>query len=116
MLSTNMQRPPDVKSSKSTTLRWIAVNAGGSLLYLIVASSCWTEPEVRDIPGASGGSPFVWVFFALPFPFLFFILNAGLVLRVCFVYDKTREWQLNLWYLVVPAMWAAVILLDFSQH
>lgn len=41
---------------------WILFNALVGALFLWLSSHTWSEPELRQVPGASGGSP---IFFGL---------------------------------------------------
>lgn len=41
----------------------VVINLFGMAAFLKwSASCCWIEPELKDVPGASGGAAFVWAF------------------------------------------------------
>jgi hypothetical protein len=54
---------------------WLALNAGGIALFFAFAVKTWIEPELANIPGASGGAAFVWGVSALPIFLLFVVAN-----------------------------------------
>ena len=94
----------------------MAINAVGIVAYLGLASFCWIEPELADIPGASGGAGVVWYFGAFMLLKLFCALNALWVLFAFFIFLKKRKWILHPSFLLVPACWAVAIYIDFSRH
>ena len=57
--------------------RWLAVNALGILVFLARASRFWIEPELAEMPGASGGAAFGWIAMAAPIFAIFFLANLG---------------------------------------
>jgi hypothetical protein len=60
---------------------WLALNAAGIALFFALAVKTWIEPELANVPGASGGAAFVWGLSALPVFLLFIVANfvAGFI-------------------------------------
>lgn len=54
---------------------WLALNAGGIALFFALAVKTWIEPELANVPGASGGAALVWSLSALPVFLLFIVAN-----------------------------------------
>ncbi len=54
---------------------WLALNAAGIALFFALAVKTWIEPELANVPGASGGAAFVWGISALPIFLLFIVAN-----------------------------------------
>ncbi|MCW3846291.1 hypothetical protein OF829_03500 [Sphingomonas sp. LB-2] len=94
-------------------LRWIAANAFGIAAFLTSASRFWIEPEVADIPGASGGAAFGWIVFAAPIAALFILANLGWL--------GVRLWRRQGWCsaaiaVLLLAAWAGTWLFDNAHH
>lgn len=53
------------------------VNLIWIVVFLILASTSWIEPELANVPGANGGDTFVW--FATTVPVLVLFLLSNLV-------------------------------------
>jgi hypothetical protein len=95
----------------------VLVNAIGAVVYLIVASRLWwIEPEVADIPGASGGSAFIWFPVSVYFCATFIAVNLAGLLRHLFVLFKKRGQKLSLYALATPAIWLIAVWIDFRHH
>lgn len=71
---------------------WIAANGVVAVLFQAFSSTQWLEPEVRDIPGASGGAPFVFMsaVIALLVPLL--LLNLVWLLVVISGAKTKEDW------------------------
>jgi len=95
---------------------WLRTLSFWDRLYLAFASSCWIEPRLADIPGASGGAPIVWGLTAFPILILFCILDALWILFACGVFLRKKRWILHPSFLLVPACWAVAVCIDFSRH
>lgn len=90
----------------------ILVNAMGATMYLVVASRLWwIEPEVADIPGASGGAAFIWFPVSVCFCVAFLAVNIG----AFFVLFRKRE-KLSLYALSASVIWLLTVLIDFMHH
>jgi hypothetical protein len=101
---------PGGRSVKSLDITFMAANAVGIVLYLVLASRGWRIPQEHGMVPATG-EPFVWV---LAVPVLGFFLLAdiawgGLLLR-------DRQSKRRLWWLVTAAVWLLAICIDFSRH
>jgi len=95
---------------------FVAVNTIGAVLYLFAASVGWVEPELADIPGASGGGAVIWFLFAVPVFFLFFLANIGTLVWACIHRFRNGGWLISKWGWFVPLIWLLAALLDFYQH
>lgn len=91
-------------------------NAIGAAAFLIVAAISWTEPELRDIPGASGGSPFVWFFTAIPIVLLFMLLNGVVVLWAYLVRRKRGVWPVSKFLWLSLPVWLLALVIDSAHH
>jgi hypothetical protein len=91
-----------------------AVVAGG---YLVLAAKAWwIEPELVDIPGASGGAPMIWFLASLWTFGLLVLLNGSAAIFQCYVYLKRKEWKFGVAALLIPVLWSATLMIDFSHH
>ena len=95
----------------------VVANLIGILVFLEwSAACCWIEPELKDVPGASGGAAFVWGFG----PFLVFtafvLANLGWAAVPEIISRRERHWR----YLVTPflmlAAWGAAFVFDGLHH
>lgn len=103
-------------SPVSRTSIFVVVNIIGCALYLVAASFGWVEPEVAEIPGASGGGALVWFLFAVPIFLLFFLGNIGVFVWSCVQRYMRGAWFLSKWSMVVPFIWLLAVFVDFSRH
>ncbi len=95
---------------------WLAMNAIGIVVFLALASRAWIEPELADVPGASGGDAFVWaglVFPVLGFVALAHIVFAAVALR-CFI--KAKQWGGAAVLLLSSIAWFVALLFDNMHH
>ena len=109
MSTTPVDRPAG-SSLKSLDITFMAANAVGIVLYLLLASRGWRIPEEHgQVPVT--GEPFVWVL-AVPVFAVFLLADiiwGGLLLR-------DRQFKRRLWWLVTAAAWLLAIGIDFSRH
>ena len=94
----------------------VTLNTIGVIAYLLFASRCWIEPELANMPGASGGAPIIWGLTALPILITFFTIDFLWVLFAYLAYLKKKKWTLHPSFLFIPAVWAIAIYVDFSHH
>jgi hypothetical protein len=92
----------------------VVLNVLGVIAYILIASTCWIEPELANEPGAGGGAPIVWGLLAHPIPIIFFALNSLCLLAALIVYRK--KWVTIVSFLCVQVTWAVAIHIDFSHH
>ena len=98
------------RSAKSLDITFMAANAVGIVLYLVLASRSWRVPQEHGMVPVTG-EPFVWAL-ALPVLGVFFLADVvwgGLVLR-------GRESKRKRWWLVTAAVWVLTICVDFVHH
>jgi hypothetical protein len=110
--------PPSSPTIRQTlTAGWGVANLVGMLVFLKwSASCCWIEPELKDVPGASGGAAFVWALG--PLPVLAAFVVADLVWAVVLEIKTPPQRR---WYaLAAPAMvlvgWLTVFIFDGVHH
>jgi uncharacterized membrane protein (DUF4010 family) len=95
---------------KSLDITFIAANAVGIVLYLVLASRGWRTPQEHGMVPVTG-EPFVWV---LAVPVLGFFLLADIAWGGMLLRD--RQSKRRLWWLVTAAVWLLAICIDFSRH
>ena len=97
-------------------LVWLAANAAAAAAYLLVASVAWTEPEVRDIPGASGGGAVIWVLTAVP---LFLLTTVANLIVVAWAWRRrstSGQWPAARLAWVIPLVWIGAVVVDLAHH
>jgi hypothetical protein len=95
----------------------VFANLLGMALFLRWSvSCCWIEPQLRDVPGASGGAAFVWAFG--PLKILIAFVLADFVWTAVVEIRSSRGRRLK--NLVVPLLvlfgWAATFVFDELHH
>jgi hypothetical protein len=101
---------PAGSSVKSLDIMFMAANAVGIVLYLVLASRGWRIPQEHGMVPVTG-EPFVWV---LAVPVLGVFLLADIVWGRLLLRD--RESKRRLWWLGTAAGWVFAIGIDFSRH
>lgn len=81
--------------ARMLTVGYLILNVMGALLFLAVASKTWIEPEVADIPGASGGAGIVWFLSAVPIFVLFVLLDSCFLLGACLYRVRHCRWPIT---------------------
>lgn len=121
-VSNHRQRPGMAHLNRSemrlSLTGWvILLNVAGAIAYLMVGSQLWwIEPELADIPGASGGSAVIWFVVSVYFVVGFGIVNLVALLRHVFVRYKKRGQKMSIFALLVPAIWILAIWIDYRHH
>jgi hypothetical protein len=92
---------------------YLALNVALAAAYLGLASISWTEPELRDYPGASGGAPIVWGLTAVPVFLLALLANLG-VLAWAWRGGRIGAVAKPAW--AVAALWLCALAIDFAHH
>jgi hypothetical protein len=110
MSSTNPIGRPASGFVKSLDITFMAVNAVGIALYLLLASRGWRIPQEHGMVPVAG-EPFVW---ALALPVLGVFVLADVVWGALLL--RGRESKRRLWWLVTAAAWLLAIGMDFSRH
>jgi hypothetical protein len=95
---------------KSLDVTFMAANAVGIVLYLLLASRGWRMAQEHGMIPVTG-EPFVW---ALALPVLGVFLLADMVWGGLLLRDKKSKRRL--WWLVTAAVWLLAIGIDFSRH
>ncbi len=109
MSITPVDRPAG-SSVKSLDIMFMAANAVGIVLYLVLASRGWRIPQEHGMVPVTG-EPFVCV---LAVPLLGVFLLADIVWGSLLLRDT--EFKRRLWWLVTAAVWVLAIGIDFSRH
>jgi hypothetical protein len=91
----------------------LVLNVVLAAAYLGVASLWWTEPEVRDIPGASAGAPVLWAFTAVPIFLLAVAANLGLL---AWTWRRRGLSAVPKPALAALVLWVGVLAIDFTRH
>jgi hypothetical protein len=98
------------RSAKYLDITFMAANAVGIVLYLLLAARSWRIPEEHGMIPITG-QPFVW---ALATPVFGIFLLADIVWGVLLLRDRQlKRW---LWWLVTAALWLLALVIDFSHH
>ncbi|HVT29340.1 MAG TPA: hypothetical protein VHE81_15090 [Lacipirellulaceae bacterium] len=93
------------------------MNAVIAVIYLLMAAKWWWLPsELADIPGASGGSPFIWLLVSCYTLAPVALLNLGFLARHIYVYAKRKEPWLSRAALASPLIWIVAVYVDFLHH
>jgi hypothetical protein len=98
------------RSVKSLDITFMAANAVGIVLYLVLASRGWRIPEEHGAIPVTG-EPFVWAL-ALPVLGVFLLADivwGGLLLRY-------RQPKRGLWWFIASGLWAIALWVDFAHH
>jgi hypothetical protein len=93
----------------------MVANAVGIILYLVLASRGWRNPQERGMIPVTG-EPFAWAI-ALPVLGTFLLANlvwGGLLLR--YKEPEYREPKKGIWWLIAGAVWLLAICVDFAHH
>ena len=109
MSTTPLDRPAG-SSVKSLDITFMAANAVGIVVYLVLASRGWRIPQEHGMVPVTG-EPFVWAL-ALPVWGVFLLADivwGGLLLR-------DRRSKRRRWWLVTAAAWLLAIGIDLSRH
>jgi hypothetical protein len=101
---------PTTKRINGRNIALALINAAGMILYLVIASRGWRNPQEHGMIPVTG-EPFVWAE-ALPVLGIFFLADViwgGLLLRY-------KEWRGKPWWLGTAVVWLLVISIDFYHH
>jgi ABC-type amino acid transport system permease subunit len=94
---------------------WMIVNLIGIVVFLILASKSWLEPELGNVLGASAGDALVWFVMAVPVLVLFLISN--LVWLAVSLKDAASSNLKSLGFgALLLACWVAAFLFDNAHH
>lgn len=94
----------------------LVANTVLSLAFLLMASQTWIEPELANVPGASGGAGVVWFLVAVPIAVLAAILNAGVLAWSCTVRLRSGTWPAPWFSWFVVLVWVAALVFDNAHH
>lgn len=100
----------------TTTPTWLGVNAIGVAAFLVAASQTWVEPEVADVPGASGGGPLVWGLEALSIFVAFVLLNLCALVWVYLIRRHSASRSIGLAAMVSLPVWLIAFAVDHLRH
>ena len=95
---------------------WLALNVGGIALFFDLAVRTWIEPELANVPGASGGDAIVWATTALPLFVLF--VTGNLVLSFKALRELVSDKRLRGTIIVALTLvaWIGAFYLDGIHH
>ena len=98
------------------TTKFLIINTFGVLVFLLLASRTWIEPELSGIPGASGGSAIVWGLTALPILVTFIFVNFGVATWACICRYRGDGWPLSKWVWLIAPIWMITVYVDGIRH
>jgi hypothetical protein len=97
------------RSVKFLDITFMAANAVGIVLYLVLASRSWRIPQEHGAVPVSG-EPFVWALFVIPIYAVFGLVNVS---WGAYILSKHR-WRSGYFWLM--AAWLIAICVDFAHH
>ena len=95
---------------------WLVIDTIGIVAFLVLASRSWIEPELADVPGASGGDAFVWA--GLVFP----VLGIVALTHIAFAavasrrLAKAKRWREPAVLILSSIAWFVALLFDNAHH
>ncbi|MBV1688023.1 hypothetical protein KRR38_10135 [Novosphingobium sp. G106] len=95
---------------------WLASNMIGIGIFLYLGAQTWMEPELADIPGASGGEFVVWGITALPIFLLFFVAHFAFGFGAHRQRKSDGIWHGYLFLGSTLFCWIAAFLFDNAHH
>jgi hypothetical protein len=116
---------PSQSGARVAYQRWISsrkfhiafgINWMGAVIYLAVASQFWADPDLKEVPGASGSDPILWALEALPTLGLCLLGNIIWAIVELARQVLRRRLMLNPAFVLIPVIWLAAICIDFANH
>lgn len=95
---------------------WLGANLCGIAFFLALAVKTWIEPEVADVPGASGGESIVWGFSALPVFLVFMAAHFVAGFRADREVANRNSWRGTIFVLLTFCLWIAAFVVDNAHH
>jgi hypothetical protein len=103
-------------SPSRVSIVWLAANLLVAGAFLVVASHTWIEPELAEVPGASGGAGVVWFLTAVPVFAIATLLNLGALVWCCIARLRRGAWPATWLSWLVVLVWVVALLFDNSRH
>ncbi len=101
----------------AANLGWLAANVIGMGIFLRWSKSCcWIEPELKDVPGASGGAAIIWALGPLPVLLAFVLANFAWGIIVENRSPPERRWKSIVVPMVILSGWVASFAFDGLHH
>ena len=94
---------------------WLGLNAVAAIIFLWWTSSTWIEPELKDVPGASGGAPVVFTLIVFWVLGPMSLLNLGWLAWTARRSLRERDWTTTGVFGLMVAGWIAIVLLSASK-
>jgi hypothetical protein len=88
---------------------WLIANAIGGVIYTLVSSTQWVEPEIRMLGGNSGGPLIVFSIMTTGFLFVVIPVLLAWVVAVLVRGFQTKNWYAALLVLYAFAAWYALL-------
>jgi hypothetical protein len=95
---------------------WLGTNLCGIALFLALAAKTWIEPELADVPGASGGEFIVWGSTALPIFLLFMAAHFVVGFSAHRELADRKSWRGTTVLLLTLGLWIAAFFFDNAHH
>ncbi len=94
---------------------WLGLNVVVALIFLALTSGQWIEPELKDEPGASGGSVFVFALFVLYIVGPSMALNVGWLAFTARKALRERDWTPVWVFAAIAGAWLALVAFSASK-
>jgi len=100
----------------AVTRTWLAVNLAAAVVFLLLASPSWVEPQVAELQGASGGAALVWMMGALPWLAAVALVDAIALLWFTLRRLRRGQWPIGPPGWLVALIWVAALAIDQLHH
>lgn len=94
---------------------WLGLNAVVAIIFLWWTSSTWVEPELKDVPGASGGAPVVFTLVVLWVLGPMSLVNLGWLTWTARRSLRERDWTPAGIFGLIVACWIVIVLFSASK-
>lgn len=95
---------------------WLLANVAGIALFLALAMRTWVDPELRDVPGASGPQFAHWATTALPIFLLFIAVHIVLGLSAAKEVVARHGGRGIMVLAVTLCCWVVAFVFDNAHH
>ena len=95
---------------------WAIANGAGVFAFLTSAYPTWIEPELKDYPGASGGSAIIWGLTTFPVFLVFFLTNLIWAFRAAYEALRGSDRLPITHASVTLIVWIVAFFFDNSHH
>lgn len=111
-----MNPASDTLHQRRNTIAWVAANVVAVAFFLAMAAFSWIEPELAEVPGASGGAALVWFTTAVPIALAALILNLGVLAWVLVRRSRQGRWPVSRVAWLSVLLWVCALAVDNLRH